>query len=764
MEQRGGGATTNRRRIGWPALMVLLVQLGLQWLLYHQIVVAGWVNGSAFLPQLAVVAVIATTIAVWGWRTDSLIVYTGVVVVGALALVGWLAPVVRNEVANTLGDAYAIRLNGYLDISDEIILHCIRWWHHIQAGQASSDGLMFVVVLAILTYLLTVVSTWVLLRVHAVWISLGISVLPLLLNYAFAPRADATSIGVFVGGALALVALNQIHWREVTWRDNHVDRPQQTATQLLGQAVGIICLALVIAALLPIPARDDRVLAGWNALRTPLSSLQQAWGWVLGSGTTSTPATGAIGGFTNTTMTVGGARNLGQTEVLRLRSSAPNYLRATTFDWYTGQGWNQQTPSQVTTVDRDIPLTNNPPATAFVQSEVTLATPARDGMLLSMGHPIRYNVAVTVTHLANLPSDGASIVAIRGGAIQQYQFMSDASTASADALRTAPAARADIRAIYTALPTALPPQISAYAQTIVATAQATTAYDQAVAVETALRRLRYDEQRPAPPTTSDWVEYFLFTSRRGYCDDFATAMVVLLRTQGIPARLAQGYAMGTPDGTGALVVREAQAHSWVEVYFEGYGWQRFEPTPAGYTTERSPVTSPKAIATTIIVTPRFTAVAPTFFPNKTPLQISTPTVERATAPRERTAQPTDGRWIWWLIGLLVGGGGIISVVVWWWSYTIAQRIRMQYAGICWLYRYHGLPLAMNATATDVAQLTATTLPVLADMVGAVCTAYNQIQYAGNQRTHEPTIVWHTVWLQLWMRRWRIWRQPPQGRI
>ncbi|RLT23257.1 MAG: transglutaminase domain-containing protein [Chloroflexi bacterium] len=757
--------TTTTRSNGWPAITVLLVQLGLQWVLAHQIVGAGWVSGTDFLPLLAVIAVIATTVTVWVWRTDSLLATMGVGVIGAGALVVWMAPLVRADVANTLGEVYAARLNGYLDISYEIILHSIAWWHTVTAGQASSDAVMFVVVLAVLTYLLAAVSTWVLLRAHAVWISIGISVIPLLVNYAFAPRTDATSIGVFVGGAIVLVALNQIHWHEVTWRDNQVERPQQTATQLLGQAVGIICLALVIAALLPIPARDTRVLAGWDALRTPIKSAQQAWGWMLGNGITNTPATGGIGGFANTTMTVGGARNLGQTEVLRLRSSAPDYLRATTFDGYTGQGWSQQAPSQDTTVDRDIALTDNPQADRLVQSEITLATPARDGMLLSIGQPLAYTVAVTVTHLANLPSDGDSIVAIRGRAIQQYQLMSAANVAPADALRTAPAPNDAIRTIYTALPATLPPQIGAYAQTIVATAQATTAYDQAVAVETALRTLRYDEQRPAPPTTSDWVDYFLFTSRRGYCDDFATAMVVLLRTQGIPARLAQGYAMGTPDGTGALVVREAQAHSWVEVYFEGYGWQRFEPTPAGYTTTRSPNTAPNTVATAIVVTPQFTAVAPTFFPNNTPQPLPTaiPTVTRTNVPREQAPQPTDMRWVGWLIGLLVSAGLTIAAVAWWRSRTSAQRIRMQYGGIWWLYQYHGMPLATRATANDVAQLTAATLPVLADMVGAVCAAYNQLQYAGQSSTQVPAVAWHTLWWQLWRWRWHTWRNPPHGR-
>jgi transglutaminase-like putative cysteine protease len=757
--------TANTRSNGWPAITVLLVQLGLQWVLARQIVGAGWMSGIDFLPLLATIAVIATTVAVWGWRTDSLLATLGVGVIGVGALIGWSEPLVRADVANTLGAAYATRLNGYRDISYEIILHGIAWWHTVTAGQASNDPVMFVVVLGLLTYLLAAVSTWVLLRAHAVWLSLGLSVLPLLLNYAFAPRADASSIGVFVGGALVLVALNQIHWHEVTWRDQRVERPQQTATQLLGQAVGIICLALVIAALLPIPARNPQVLAGWDVLRTPFKSLQLAWGWMLGSGQAPPPTTGSTGGFANTTMTVGGARSLGQTEILRLRSSAPDYLRATTFDAYTGQGWSQQADSRFTAIARDSVLTRNPPTAPLVNSEITLTIPQANGMLLSIGQPVQYSMAVTVTQLTALERGDDGIVAIHGGPIQQYQLMSAVNEATANELRTAPAPNDAIRTIYTALPATLPPQIGAYAQTIVATAQATTAYDQAVAVETALRRLRYDEQRPAPPTTSDWVDYFLFTSQRGYCDDFATAMVVLLRTQGIPARLAQGYAMGTPDGTGALIVREAQAHSWVEVYFESYGWQRFEPTPAGYTTRRSPETAPNTEATAVVVTPQFTAVAPTFFPNNTPQPLPTtiPTATRTNLPREQTPQPTDMRWVGWLIGLLIGAGFTIAAVAWWRSRTSAQRIRMQYSGIWWLYRYHGVPLSPNATANDVAQLTASTLPVLADMVGAVCTAYNQLQYAGQSPTQVPQVAWHMVLMQLWRWRWRTWRNPPHGK-
>lgn len=769
--------TTTTRTLRWPAVMVFVVQLGMQWILAQQFVVAGWVSGSDFLPYFAVIAVVTTAIAVWGWRSDYFSVYFGVGVIGAVALLHWMTPMVRAEIAQTLGDAYVVRISGWRDILSEIILHGITWWHHVSAGQTSNDALLFVVALAILIYLLAVISTWVLLRTHAVWSSLGISAIPLLLNYTFAPQSNATSIGVFVGGALVLVALNQIHWHEITWHDQQVARPRQISIQLLGQAIVIIGVAVAVAALLPIPARNTRVVAGWDAVRTPLKSLQQAWGWVLGSGQNLPPTTGANGGFASTSMTVGGARNLSQTEVLRVRTDAPDYLRATTFDWYTGQGWRQQTPSQDTTVDRDIALTNNLHSDVFVQSEITLAMPARDGMLLSMGQPIRYNVAITVTHLANLPSDGDSIVAIRGGAIQQYQLVSTTSPASADALRSAPAPDEAILNIYTTLPTTLPPQIRTYANTVVTATQATTAYDQAIAIQSALRSLRYDEQRPAPPTTSDWVEYFLFTSQRGYCDDFATAMVVLLRIQGIPARLAQGYAIGSADASGVFVVREAQAHSWVEVYFQGYGWQRFEPTPASYASALRRDAPTEIDATTPIATPLVPTVAPTLSPQLTATSIATSiaTPARLPTPAPAPAQtaplaidqprtiPVTVAWGWVVIaGLIATSGGLWWG--WWRRRSIAQHIAWQYWLICWLYRQHDMPLPSNATANDVAQLTATMLPAITDMVGTVCHAYNLVHYANQHPTQIPQVAWRRVWYQLWMRRWRLWRQPPQRRM
>jgi len=107
------------------------------------------------------------------------------------------------------------------------------------------------------------------------------------------------------------------------------------------------------------------------------------------------------------------------------------------------------------------------------------------------------------------------------------------------------------------------------------------AYDRAKALESYLREIKYNELIEAPPAGQDGVDYFLFDVREGYCDYYASAMAVMARAVGIPARVAAGYSQGeyNPD-TEAYRVREKNAHAWVEVYFPRYGWVEFEPTAA----------------------------------------------------------------------------------------------------------------------------------------------------------------------------------------
>ncbi len=126
--------------------------------------------------------------------------------------------------------------------------------------------------------------------------------------------------------------------------------------------------------------------------------------------------------------------------------------------------------------------------------------------------------------------------------------------------------------------------IRALAQEV--TAGAATTYDQAIALQSYLRssqNFAYDT-RLAAPQTDDAVWDFL-TSGRGYCVQFATAMTLMARTVGIPARMAIGFLPGSPDEDrpGTYVVSARQAHAWPELYFADAGWVRFEPTPAQQT-------------------------------------------------------------------------------------------------------------------------------------------------------------------------------------
>lgn len=131
---------------------------------------------------------------------------------------------------------------------------------------------------------------------------------------------------------------------------------------------------------------------------------------------------------------------------------------------------------------------------------------------------------------------------------------------------------------YLQLPQELPDRVHQLALQI--TQGKTNPYEKAKAIEAYLRKnYPYDLSIPAPPKDKDVADYFLFDLKRGYCDYYATAMVVMARSVGLPARFVSGYASGDYDAENArYIVRERHAHSWVEVYFPNLGWIEFEPT------------------------------------------------------------------------------------------------------------------------------------------------------------------------------------------
>ncbi|MBE6023567.1 MAG: transglutaminase domain-containing protein [Cellulosilyticum sp.] len=138
-----------------------------------------------------------------------------------------------------------------------------------------------------------------------------------------------------------------------------------------------------------------------------------------------------------------------------------------------------------------------------------------------------------------------------------------------------------IQDIYTTLPETLPERIKKL--TLEITEGCETTYDQLKAIEQYLKGYTYTRMPGEVPKQEDFVDYFLFESRQGYCTYFASSMAVMARTIGIPTRYVEGFIVDYSEIEKGLIlnVPTDKAHAWVEAYFEGIGWIQFEPS-AGY--------------------------------------------------------------------------------------------------------------------------------------------------------------------------------------
>ena len=163
---------------------------------------------------------------------------------------------------------------------------------------------------------------------------------------------------------------------------------------------------------------------------------------------------------------------------------------------------------------------------------------------------------------------------------ESYAMGSLVSASTNDELRTAGANYSGfVTDHYLQIPSSLPDRVGELAEQV--TANAETPLDKALAIEDFLRseRFEYDQKIDAPPRNADGVDHFLFETQEGYSDYFASSMAVMLRTLGIPARLAAGYAPGRLDPeTRRWAIRDSDSHGWTQAYFPGHGWIDFEPT------------------------------------------------------------------------------------------------------------------------------------------------------------------------------------------
>ncbi len=274
---------------------------------------------------------------------------------------------------------------------------------------------------------------------------------------------------------------------------------------------------------------------------------------------------------------------LNDTIVMRVRATHLLNWRALVFDTYTGTGWE--------IADRRLAqYEGGPPMTLVHDRDEVLSYSAR-GLAVTQTFHIEQeqpNVVFAATLAEQLYVPTGRIYRDRYGSMRLpgtlkpgmvYSVVSRALVPNATRLRAAGSQIPPrIHERYLALPP-LPHRVGGLARAVVS-GQPTT-YDRVMAINRYLwTHYRYDLSIPPQRRRGDAVDYFLFEERRGYCEQFASAMVVMLRSVGIPSRLVTGYTPGTLNPvTGLLEVRNSDAHAWVEAFFPGSGWVEFEPTP-----------------------------------------------------------------------------------------------------------------------------------------------------------------------------------------
>ncbi len=253
------------------------------------------------------------------------------------------------------------------------------------------------------------------------------------------------------------------------------------------------------------------------------------------------------------------------------------YWRSLTYDRYTGSGW-ATSDAETTAYETNEPALTD--STPVFEAASVIKVKQQVKIMRDLGGLLHAAGALTVVdqpYSVAWRAPGDAFAATASATTYRAESWLPLST-EAD-LRASGSFYPDrVRQRYLALPEGIPDRVQALARDLTATQP--TPYDRAKAIEAYLRTFPYGLKISTPPPDRDVTDYFLFDLRRGYCDYYATAMVVLARAAGLPARLVVGYASGVYDPANQLyLVTAADAHAWVEVYFSGYGWIEFEPTP-----------------------------------------------------------------------------------------------------------------------------------------------------------------------------------------
>ncbi len=467
-----------------------------------------------------------------------------------------------------------------------------RWLEWIEAAinrQASNDNVVFIFEISFLVWWLTYLGVWSVFRHGHVWRGVLMAGIALLVNTHYAPVSVMGFLVAYCIVALLLLAWATLVDHRQRWRSHSIYFSEDINFDFMRSGfmytMAVIALAFIAPnmgrslpfhdLLQPVNMRWEAAMQEWNRLYQGLNRQTR-------------PVQTGFG----RTLTLGGERTVSDRLIMDVEAPFGRYWRAVAFDRFTGRQWINTAEDEITyRSNQSIPAREWSARTPVTQT-ITIRTPTGN-ILLAMPDVVQASIPLAALQqtLDYIEPPGSasngrrdteltwarSRITLEAG--ESYQVVSSQTTVTIKELREAGIVDYPTQDLtrYLQLPVTFSPRVAELAEQIMAGEP--TTYDKVKALERFLRTFAYDEGIQAPAADEDPLEYFLFDIQSGYCDYYASAMAAMLRSQGIPARAASGYAEGTYDPEiGAYLVTERDAHTWVEVYFPQYGWIEFEPT------------------------------------------------------------------------------------------------------------------------------------------------------------------------------------------
>ena len=460
------------------------------------------------------------------------------------------------------------------------------WLNKAVGGGTSRDGLIFILQTSGIFWLLGYFAAWYTFRKPRVWrvvLPTGVVLLSVVYYY-YGAKPLAIYLALYALLALLYVARSHLVAQEKGWRSASV-RYEQTEVSFgfLRASFLVAVVALIIAWSTPVMGANVTVGDALYGTSQPWRRFQDHWTRLFSS--LRSYGTGANDPYQDT-LILGGPRTISDDPIMDIFVSEKLpyiYWQAVALDTYDGQGgWSIAEKETILHVPDDGVL-NTPFASARqVVTQTVVSYINNSSTIYGAPSLIGANRQFFVD-FARDPTGAMEVQGLRARYViragDNYNVISNVSTANKEALRSASTAYPEtVREVYLQLPDTITEETLQLAEEL--TAPYDNAYDKAWAVQEWMREnISYNDQIDAPPEATEPVHHTLFVSQEAYCTYYASAMTIMLRSQGIPTRIVNGYAQGEfREDSNSYRVKASDAHTWVEVYFPEYGWIQFEPT------------------------------------------------------------------------------------------------------------------------------------------------------------------------------------------